>query len=152
MDTFSRCIVGWSAAISKETRLVLDALEMALWQRDRNQHPYWKGGLIHHGDAGSQYTSFALAEHLDRAGIAASIGTVGDAYDNFLMLSTIGLFKTEQDTLRGRVGHRRVGRLVVPPPTPWCRRTVRPTSCQAPFLTGFGRDFRLWLRPGVSWS
>ncbi|WP_393099899.1 IS3 family transposase [Streptomyces sp. LN325] len=95
VDTFSRRIVGWSAATSKETRLVLDALEMALWQRDRDQHPHQKGKLIHHSDAGSQYTSFALAEHLDRAGIAASIGTVGDAYDNSLMESTIGLFKTE---------------------------------------------------------
>lgn len=42
-----------------------------------------------------QYTSFALTEHLDRADIAASIGSVGDAYDNALMESTIGLFKTE---------------------------------------------------------
>jgi putative transposase len=42
-------------------------------------------------DAGSQYTSFRLAEHLDAAGIAASIGSVGDAYDNALMESTIGL-------------------------------------------------------------
>ncbi|MGW9498224.1 hypothetical protein ACWG5P_28330 [Streptomyces prasinus] len=40
MDTFSRRIVGWSAATSKETRLALDALEMALWQRDRDQHPH----------------------------------------------------------------------------------------------------------------
>lgn len=94
VDTFSRRIVGWSAATSKETRLVLDALEMALWQRDRDQRPYQQGELIHHSDA-AQYTSFALAEHLDRAGIAASIGSVGDAYDNALMESTIGLFKTE---------------------------------------------------------
>jgi transposase InsO family protein len=43
----------------------------------------------------AQYTSFRLAEHLDAAGIAASIGTVGDAYDNALMESTIGLYKTE---------------------------------------------------------
>ncbi|MGW2512366.1 IS3 family transposase [Streptomyces scopuliridis] len=95
MDTFSRRIVGWSASTTKETRLVLDALEMALWQRDRDGFPYEQGELIHHSDAGSQYTSFALAEHLDRAGIAASIGSVGDAYDNALMESTIGLFKTE---------------------------------------------------------
>ncbi|MFB7455724.1 IS3 family transposase [Streptomyces sp. NPDC056188] len=95
VDTFSRRIVGWSAATSKETRLVLDALKMALWQRERNQRPYQEGELIHHSDAGSQYTSFALAEHLDRAGIAASIGSVGDAYDNALTESTIGLFKTE---------------------------------------------------------
>jgi putative transposase len=68
---------------------------MTLWQRDRDKHPYQKGELIHHSDAGSQYTSFALAEHLDRAGIAASTGSIGDAYDNALMESTIGLFKTE---------------------------------------------------------
>ncbi|MCX5315645.1 IS3 family transposase [Streptomyces sp. NBC_00154] len=95
VDTFSRRIVGWSASTSKETQLVLDALEMALWQRDRDQHPYTHGELIHHSDAGSQYTSFRLAEHLDAAGLAASIGSVGDALDNALMESTIGLYKTE---------------------------------------------------------
>lgn len=95
VDTFSRRIVGWSAATTKETRLVLDALEMALWQCDRDQRPYIPGELIHHSDAGSQYTSFKLAEHLDAACIAASIGSVGDALDNALMESTIGLYKTE---------------------------------------------------------
>ncbi|WP_189939334.1 IS3 family transposase [Streptomyces sulfonofaciens] len=95
LDTFSRRIVGWSAATVKETVFVLDALEMALWQRDRDQRPVFPGELIHHSDAGSQYTSFKLAEHLDAAGIAASIGSVGDAYDNALMESAIGLYKTE---------------------------------------------------------
>ncbi|MER7001421.1 IS3 family transposase [Streptomyces sp. NPDC000410] len=95
VDTFSRRIVGWSASTSKETQLVLDALEMALWQRDREGRPHTPGDLLHHSDAGSQYTSFKLAEHLDAAGIAASIGSVGDAYDNALMESTIGLYKTE---------------------------------------------------------
>ncbi|WP_411572778.1 IS3 family transposase [Streptomyces pluripotens] len=95
VDTFSRRIVGWSAATVKETVFVLDALEMAIWQRDRDQHPIQPGELVHHSDAGSQYTSFRLAEHLDAAGIAASIGSVGDAYDNALMESTIGLYKTE---------------------------------------------------------
>ncbi|MCH5678000.1 IS3 family transposase [Streptomyces gilvus] len=95
VDTFSRRIVGWSAATVKETVFVLDALKMAIWQRDRDQQPVQPGELIHHSDAGSQYTSFKLAEHLDAAGIAASIGSVGDAYDNALMESTIGLFKTE---------------------------------------------------------
>ncbi|WP_344016990.1 IS3 family transposase, partial [Kitasatospora atroaurantiaca] len=95
VDTFSRRIVGWAASTSKETRLVLDALDMALWQRDRDGFPHQRGELIHHSDAGSQYTSFRLAEHLDAVGIAASIGSVGDAYDNALMESTIGLYKTE---------------------------------------------------------
>ena len=52
-------------------------------------------GLIHHSDAGSQYTSIAFAETLVLEGIAASIGSVGDAYDNALAETTIGLFKTE---------------------------------------------------------
>ena len=94
-DTFSRRIVGWSAARIKETQLVLDALEMGIWQRDRDGRPHTPGELVHHSDAGSQYTSFRLAEHLEAAGIAASIGSVGDAYDNALMESTIGLYKTE---------------------------------------------------------
>jgi putative transposase len=95
VDTVSRRIVGWSVASVKATVLVLDAVEMAIWQRDRDQHPLQPGELIHHSDAGSQYTSLRLAEHLDAAGIAASIGTVGDAYDHALMESTIGVFKTE---------------------------------------------------------
>ncbi|MFD3621261.1 IS3 family transposase [Streptomyces sp. NPDC058676] len=95
VDTFSRRIVGWSASLSKQTQLVLDALDMGLWQRDRDGRPPIPGELVHHSDAGSQYTSFRLAEHLDSARIAASIGSVGDAYDNALMESTIGLFKTE---------------------------------------------------------
>ncbi|WP_436969492.1 IS3 family transposase [Actinacidiphila glaucinigra] len=95
VDTFSRRIVGWAASASKEAQLVLDALEMGIWQRDRDGQPHTRGELIHHSDAGSQYTSFTLAEHLDAAGIAASTGSVGDAYDNALMESTIGLFKTE---------------------------------------------------------
>ncbi|MGW0778938.1 IS3 family transposase, partial [Streptomyces sp. NPDC002835] len=64
VDTFSRRIVGWSAATSKETRLVLDALEMALWQRDRDQRPYQKGELMHHSDAGSQGGFNWSSQHL----------------------------------------------------------------------------------------
>ncbi|MEU2288559.1 DDE-type integrase/transposase/recombinase [Streptomyces sp. NPDC013178] len=94
VDVFSRTIVGWSAATSKRAKLVLDALDMALWRRDRAGTPAVPG-LIHHSDAGSQYTSFAFTAHLLDAGIDASIGTVGDALDNALMESQIGLYKTE---------------------------------------------------------
>jgi transposase InsO family protein len=99
LDTFSRRIVGWSAATSKATPLVLAALEMGLWQRDRAGRD--RQGLIHHSDAGSQYTSFRLSAHLAGEKIAASIGTVGDALDNALMESTIGLYKTELIKRRG---------------------------------------------------
>ena len=94
VDIYSRAIVGWAAATHKRTKLVLDALQMALWRRDRDGHPAGPG-LLHHSDAGSQYTSFTFTAHLIEAGIGASIGTVGDALDNALMESTIGLYKTE---------------------------------------------------------
>jgi putative transposase len=94
VDLYSRAIVGWSAATNKRTPLVLDALDMGLWRRDRDGNTV-QPGLIHHSDAGSQYTSLHFTTHLLEAGIDASIGTVGDALDNALMESTIGLYKTE---------------------------------------------------------
>jgi putative transposase len=94
IDCFSRAIVGWHAATTKTTPLVTTALRMALWRRDHHGHPVGDG-LIHHSDAGSQYTSIHFAESLALEGIAASVGSVGDAYDNALSESTIGLFKTE---------------------------------------------------------
>jgi putative transposase len=94
VDIYSRAIVGWSAATHRRAKLVLDALQMALWRRDRSGHPAGPG-LIHHSDAGSQYTSFRFTAHLIESGIDASIGSVGDAYDNALMESAIGLYKTE---------------------------------------------------------
>jgi putative transposase len=100
VDVYSRAIVGWAAATNKRTPLVLNALDMALWRRDRDGHTV-RGGLIHHSDAGSQYTSFRFTTHLVASGIDASIGTVGDALDNALMESTIGLYKTELIKPRG---------------------------------------------------
>lgn len=94
VDVFSRAIVGWSAATTKRTSLVLGALQMALWRRDRTGHAV-HDGLVHHSDAGSQYTSLAFTTHLLTAGIDASIGSVGDALDNALVESVIGLYKTE---------------------------------------------------------
>ena len=100
VDVHSRAIVGWSASMRKRTPLVLDALDMALWRRRRAGHPAGPG-LVHHSDAGSQYTSFRFTAHLMSAGIDASIGTVGDALDNALMESQIGLYKTELIKRRG---------------------------------------------------
>ena len=95
LDVFSQRIVAWHAATSKETELVMVPLRIALWQRDREGHQVGAGQLIHHSDAGSQYTSIRLTEHLELEGIAASIGSVGDAYDNALMETINGLYKTE---------------------------------------------------------
>ena len=95
LDVFSRRIIAWHASTSKTTDLVMIPLQMAMWQRERDGHPVVAGTLIHHSDAGSQYTSIRLTEHLDTAQIAASISSVGDAYDNALMESGNGLYKTE---------------------------------------------------------
>ena len=94
VDIFSRMFTGWAAARHKRAKLVLDALDMALWHRDHGGHPV-SAGLIHHSDAGSQYTSIAFTAHLAAEGIVPSIGSVGDALDNALMESAIGLYKTE---------------------------------------------------------
>lgn len=94
IDCYSRAIVGWHASMTKTTPLVTTALRMGLWRRDHAGHPAGEG-LVHHSDAGSQFTSVAFAETLALEGIAASIGSIGDAYDNALAESTIGLFKNE---------------------------------------------------------
>ncbi|MEV0572821.1 DDE-type integrase/transposase/recombinase [Micrococcus luteus] len=80
MDCHSRAIVGWHAAIMKTTPLVTTALRMGPWRRERAGHTV-KDGLVHHNDAGSQFTSVAFAETLALEAIAASIGSIGDAYD-----------------------------------------------------------------------
>jgi transposase InsO family protein len=98
VDVFAQRIVGWHAATTKVTDLVLTPLRIALWDRDRQGTPVEAGQLLHHSDAGSQYTSIRFTEHLELEDIAPSIGTVGDAYDNALMESIIGLFKTEAIT------------------------------------------------------
>ena len=94
IDCYSRAIVGWHAASTKQTPLVTSALRMGLWRRDRAGQTV-EDGLVHHSDAGSQYTSIHFAETLALEGVAASIGSIGDAYDNALAESTIGLFKNE---------------------------------------------------------
>lgn len=94
IDAYARRVLGWRADTTMRTSLVLDALEMAIWTRDRAGMADLTG-LVHHTDAGSQYTSIAFTERLIEAGVDASIGSVGDAYDNALAESTIGLYKTE---------------------------------------------------------
>jgi len=92
-DVYSRRIVGWRTMDRMPTALPLDALEMALWVRARAGQDVT--GVIQHSDAGSQYTAIRYAERLADAGAIASIGTVGDSYDNALAESVIGLYKTE---------------------------------------------------------
>jgi len=95
VDVYSRRILGWRVTTTKHTGMVTDALRQALQVRCRGEQEWAPAGLIHHSDAGSQYVSVAFTAELIAAGIAGSIGTVGDALDNALCESTIGLFKTE---------------------------------------------------------
>lgn len=90
IDVYSRFIVGWALAAHLKTDLPLEALEMAIWRRDSALD-----GLVHHSDRGCQYTSIRYTERLAEAGIAPSVGSVGDSYDNALAETTIGLFKAE---------------------------------------------------------
>jgi putative transposase len=85
IDAFSRRVVGWQFASHMRTDLVLDALRMALTRRQAGADLE----LVHHSDAGSQYTSFAFQQ------VLASIGSVGDAYDNAMAESFVDTFKTE---------------------------------------------------------
>ena len=91
IDVFSRRVVGWQLAGHMRTDLVLDALRMALSRR----HAGANVELIHHSDAGAQYTSYAFGQVLDDHRVLGSIGSVGDAYDNALAESFVDSFKTE---------------------------------------------------------
>ena len=95
IDVYSRRIVGWRVANSLRTDLVLDALEQALCSRMGTE------GLIHHSDRGCQYLSIRYTERLAEAGVDASVGSVGDSYDNALAETINGLYKTEVIRCRG---------------------------------------------------
>lgn len=94
IDAYSRRILGWRTSTRMTTPLVLDAIDHAIWTRQRDGITDLSG-LIHHNDRGSQYTSIAFTERLTEAGIDASIGTTGDSYDNALAETINGLYKTE---------------------------------------------------------
>lgn len=89
VDVFSRYIVGWRVLNRMQTNLILDALEQALWARGKPR------GVTHHSDRGSQYLSIRYTDRLHEEGFNASVGSVGDAYDNALAETINGLYKAE---------------------------------------------------------
>jgi putative transposase len=101
IDVFARRIVGWRVSSSLVTDFVLDALEQAIYERGRNM----PDGLVHHSDRGTQYLSMRYTDRLADAGIAPSVGSRGDSYDNALAESLIGLFKTEVIRRKGPWRH-----------------------------------------------
>ena len=94
VDAYAGLIAGWECSLSKETPFVERAVRQAITRRQREGHPV-SAGAVHHSDAGSQYTSARFGETLLLNGLAASVGSVGDAYDNALAETTVGLYKTE---------------------------------------------------------
>ncbi len=88
VDAFSRRVVGWSLRNDLKTRLVTDALQMALQERESD-------GVIHHSDQGTQYTSIEFGLRCKRAGIRPSMGSVGDCYDNALCESFFASLECE---------------------------------------------------------
>jgi transposase InsO family protein len=96
IDVYSRRLVGWALTTHLRTDLPLEALEMAIWARNQRLD-----GLIHHSDAGSQYTAIRYTDTLAGVGALPSVGSVGDSYDNALAESTIGQLKAELIHRRG---------------------------------------------------
>jgi transposase InsO family protein len=90
IDAFSRMIVGWRVAGHMRTPMVLDAIEMARWNRGLHH-----AGLRCHSDAGSQFTSIRYGERLAEIGAVPSIGTIGDSFDNALAETVNGYYKAE---------------------------------------------------------
>ena len=97
IDAFARRIVGWRTSRSLRSDLALDALEQAIYDRQDDG----ADRLVHHSDRGVQYLAIKYTERLAEAGIAPSVGSTGDSYDNALAESVIGLFKTEVIRRRG---------------------------------------------------
>lgn len=98
MDAWSRKIIGWSMANHLRTEIVIDALQMAIEQRQPE-------GVIHHSDQGSQYTSLAFGKRCREASVRPSMGTVGDCYDNALCESFFATLECElldRNTFRSR--------------------------------------------------
>jgi putative transposase len=89
MDVWSRRVVGWAMADHLRAELVVDALDMAIWQRRPAQ------GLVHHSDQGCQYTSLTFGRRCREAGITPSMGSVGDAYDNAMAESFFATLECE---------------------------------------------------------
>jgi len=102
IDAYSRNILGWQVSNTLRSDLALDALEMAIYRRGRNDLT----NLIHHSDMGVQYLSIRYSERLEQSGISISVGSKGDAYDNALAETINGLYKTEVVGKRGLFKNR----------------------------------------------
>ena len=97
IDLFSRRILSWASSTSHDTEFVEEALRMALWQRRKGSGSRKSAvqGIVHHSDAGAEYTSQRYTQTLAEEGLVPSIGSIGDAFDNAAAETVMGLFKNE---------------------------------------------------------
>lgn len=103
LDVFTRMIVGWSMRNDLGAELVVDAFDMAVHRRRPER------GAIHHSDQGSQYASLAFGRRLREAGLLASMGSIGDCFDNALAEAFFATLETElidRSTFRNRTEAR----------------------------------------------
>ena len=160
-DVFSRRVLGWQLSTSLRTDLALDALEMALWTRRREHHELT--ALVHHSDRGVQYVDLRYTERLHQADAVASVGSVGDSYDNALAEAFNSLFKAELVRNRGPwtglddleiavteyidwFNHRRLhGELGLTPPVEYEHSHRRTTPGEQPAH----RDNQASIKPGT---
>jgi len=89
MDLYSRMVVGWAISERMTSKLVIDALQMAIGRRKKP----W--GVIIHSDRGSQYCSYDYQKLLAENGFICSMSKRGDCYDNASMESWNHSFKVE---------------------------------------------------------
>jgi putative transposase len=106
LDAWSRRIVGWAMGDTLRTELVVDALNMAVW----NRRP--AVGVVHHSDRGAQYTSLTFSRRCRDAGLTPSMGSIGDAYDNALAEAFFASLETEL-LMRHRFATRKAARLAL---------------------------------------
>ena len=105
LDAWSRRIVGWAMGDTLRTELVVDALDMAVW----NRRP---AGVVHHSDRGAQYTSVTFSRRCAEASVVPSMGSIGDAYDNALAEAFFATLETEL-LMRQTFATRKAARLAL---------------------------------------
>ena len=105
VDVYSRRVVGWRMGAELATRLMLDALDMALGRRDAR-------GVVHHSDRGSRYTSIAFGDRCREVGVRLSMGSAGECYDNALCESFLAMLECELID-RSRFATRREAELAI---------------------------------------
>jgi putative transposase len=94
VDGCSRLAVGYAMGEHPDAELAVGAVELAVWRRGLADGD-GDGGLIYHSDKGSQFTSLAFGKRLERLGIRASTGSVGDCFDHALAESFFATLECE---------------------------------------------------------